>query len=172
MNGTRLETWENHGCPSSGRPNRRRRGNIRKAVAVARQVFRLYVPPRGPVYSLPPYSQNGTLPSFCARYGGLNEYLYSNFRCGASPLHDDTPHDMRKTRSHLTSAAIFISTDHDLWTDWRTIGRPWPWQPVGTPRSWPQTRVASAPSAISHWWVACDSSPAIGPRPVTCRLRG
>lgn len=30
------------------------------------------------LYLLPPYSQNGTDPSFCARYGGLNEYLYSN----------------------------------------------------------------------------------------------
>lgn len=28
-------------------------------------------------YLLPPYSQNGTVPSFCAKYGGLNEYLYS-----------------------------------------------------------------------------------------------
>lgn len=27
---------------------------------------------------LPPYSQNGTDPSFCARYGGLKLYLYSN----------------------------------------------------------------------------------------------
>lgn len=27
---------------------------------------------------LPPYSQNGTEPSFCARYGGLKLYLYSN----------------------------------------------------------------------------------------------
>lgn len=32
-------------------------------------------------YSLPPYSQNGTVPSFCAKYGGLNEYLYSKRRC-------------------------------------------------------------------------------------------
>lgn len=31
-------------------------------------------------YLLPPYSQNGTLPSFWAKYGGLNEYLYSNLR--------------------------------------------------------------------------------------------
>lgn len=29
------------------------------------------------VYLLPPYSQNGTEPSFCAKYGGLKEYLYS-----------------------------------------------------------------------------------------------
>lgn len=34
-----------------------------------------------PVYLLPPYSQNGTVPSFCAKYGGLNEYLYSNRLC-------------------------------------------------------------------------------------------
>lgn len=33
------------------------------------------------VYLLPPYSQNGTVPSFWARYGGLNEYLYSNRLC-------------------------------------------------------------------------------------------
>lgn len=32
-------------------------------------------------YLLPPYSQNGTVPSFCAKYGGLNEYLYSNRWC-------------------------------------------------------------------------------------------
>lgn len=32
-------------------------------------------------YLLPPYSQNGTVPSFCAKYGGLNEYLYSNRLC-------------------------------------------------------------------------------------------
>jgi hypothetical protein len=25
---------------------------------------------------LPEYSQNGTLPSFCAKYGGLKLYLY------------------------------------------------------------------------------------------------
>lgn len=31
-------------------------------------------------YLLPPYSQKGTELSFCAKYGGLNEYLYSNFR--------------------------------------------------------------------------------------------
>lgn len=29
-------------------------------------------------YLLPPYVQNGTVESFCAKYGGLNEYLYSN----------------------------------------------------------------------------------------------
>lgn len=32
-------------------------------------------------YLLPPYSQNGTVPSFCARYGGLKEYLYSKRLC-------------------------------------------------------------------------------------------
>jgi len=62
------------------------------------------------LYSLPPYSQKGTLPSFCARYGGLNEYLYSNFLCAVSPWHDETTHDIRRSESHLTSAAIFIAT--------------------------------------------------------------
>lgn len=38
------------------------------------------------MYLLPPYSQNGTLPSFCAKYGGLNEYLYSNRLCGTFAL--------------------------------------------------------------------------------------
>lgn len=33
------------------------------------------------VHLLPPYSQNGTEPSFCAKYGGLKLYLYSNFLC-------------------------------------------------------------------------------------------
>lgn len=41
-------------------------------------------------YLLPPYSQNGTVPSFCAKYGGLKEYLYSNRLCipRVSPLND------------------------------------------------------------------------------------
>jgi len=65
------------------------------------------------IYSLPPYSQNGTVPSFCARYGGLNEYLYSNFRCGVSPQENGTAQDIKKARSHLTSAAIFIAIVND-----------------------------------------------------------
>lgn len=32
-------------------------------------------------YLLPPTSKNGTVESFCAKYGGLNEYLYSNLLC-------------------------------------------------------------------------------------------
>ena len=31
---------------------------------------------------LPTYSKKGTEPSFCARYGGLKLYLYSNRLCG------------------------------------------------------------------------------------------
>lgn len=31
-------------------------------------------------YLLPPYSKNGIVLSFCAKYGGLNEYLYSKRR--------------------------------------------------------------------------------------------
>lgn len=57
---------------------------------------------------LPPYSQNGTDPSFCAKYGGLNEYLYSNFLCTVLALNVEINENTRKTASHLTSAAIFI----------------------------------------------------------------
>lgn len=85
--------------------------NIRNHVAAAlRQTWLREGYGTGLCYLLPPYSQNGTLPSFCARYGGLNEYLYSNFRCGVSPWPGEAAQHIRKTKSHLTSAAIFIST--------------------------------------------------------------
>ena len=59
---------------------------------------------------LPPYSQKGTEPSFCARYGGLNEYLYSNFLWGmlakAVYMH-------KKFKNHHNSAFIsLLSTSH------------------------------------------------------------
>lgn len=88
--------------------------NIRNVSATGVSISWLgYTPTNRDIYSLPPYSQNGTVPSFCARYGGLNEYLYSNFRCGVSPRENGTVHDIKKARSHLTSAAIFIAIVND-----------------------------------------------------------
>lgn len=79
--------------------SRKEKGNIREIGKLVRFVF----------YSLPPYSQKGTLPSLCARYGGLNEYLYSNLRWTVFAKIAENAKNTRKTTSHLTSAAIVIS---------------------------------------------------------------
>lgn len=57
------------------------------------------------VHLLPPYSQNGTVPSFCARYGGLNEYLYSKRRCTCWLFAPVGPATSSRTRSAAIAAA-------------------------------------------------------------------
>lgn len=55
------------------------RSHARQAAQVVKTTDVELRPPF--VYLLPPYSQNGTVPSFWAKYGGLKEYLYSNRLC-------------------------------------------------------------------------------------------